>query len=42
MIINPRYFKDPELWELWYIPLLNYGVMQDVYHQPYYPKPETL
>ena len=40
MIEILRYLKDPKLWELSYIPY--YGVMQDLYHQPYYtldPKP---
>ena len=30
--INLHCLKDPELWELWYLP---YGwVMQDLYYQP--------
>ena len=33
MILILHYLKDPELWELWYIPFLR--VMQDLYHHPY-------
>ena len=32
MIYILHYLKDPKLWELLYI--LDYGVMQDLYHQP--------
>ena len=34
MIDILHYLKDPKLWELWYIPY--YGLLQDLYHQPYF------